>query len=162
MSHHLATRRGEKCGLAKLAVGAALLLLCSVGVASDGPQTAELTILHTSDLHGAVLPFNDYANRPSNRGSLAQVATMVDEIRSAADHPVLVLDSGDTLQGTPLEQFIHVRWGEQSPTIAAMNRIGYQAMAVGNHEFNFGRTAACAGPGELPVPFGKHCDSRNR
>jgi 2',3'-cyclic-nucleotide 2'-phosphodiesterase/3'-nucleotidase len=100
--------------------------------------TAELTILHTSDLHGAVLPFNDYANRPSDIGSLAQVATMVKEIRATTDHQVLVLDSGDTLQGTPLEQFAHVRWGEPSPTIEAMNRIGYQAMAVGNHEFNFG------------------------
>jgi 2',3'-cyclic-nucleotide 2'-phosphodiesterase/3'-nucleotidase len=100
--------------------------------------TAELTILHTSDLHGAVLPFNDYANRPSDIGSLAQVATMVQESRATADHPVMVLDSGDTLQGTPLEQFAHVRWGEPSPTIEAMNRIGYQAMAVGNHEFNFG------------------------
>jgi 2',3'-cyclic-nucleotide 2'-phosphodiesterase/3'-nucleotidase len=100
--------------------------------------TAELTILHTSDLHGAVLPFNDYANRPSDIGSLAQVATMVQEIRATADHPVMVLDSGDTLQGPPLEQFAHVRWGEPRPPIEAMNRIGYQAMAVGNHEFNFG------------------------
>ncbi len=124
--------------LATLAVGTALLLLGSTGVAADDPQTAKLTILHTSDLHGTVLPFNDNANRPSNKGSLAQVATLVEEIRSGANHPVLVLDSGDTLQGTPLEQFVHVRWGEQSPTIAAMNRIGYQAMAVGNHEFNFG------------------------
>jgi 2',3'-cyclic-nucleotide 2'-phosphodiesterase/3'-nucleotidase len=100
--------------------------------------TAELTILHTSDLHGSVMPFNDYANRPSDRGSLAQISTMVQEIRSATDNPVMVLDSGDTLQGTPLEQFAHVRWGEPSPTIDAMNRIGYQAMAIGNHEFNFG------------------------
>ena len=86
--------------------------------------SAELTILHTSDLHGSVMPFNDYANQPSDRGSLAQISTLVGEIRSASDHPVMVLDSGDTLQGTPFEQFTHVRWGEPSPTIDAMNRIG--------------------------------------
>jgi 2',3'-cyclic-nucleotide 2'-phosphodiesterase/3'-nucleotidase len=85
-----------------------------------------------------VLPFDDYANRPSDRGSLAQIATLVKEIRSTTNHPVTMLDSGDTIQGTPLEQFTFVRWGEPSPTIDAMNRIGYQAMAVGNHEFNFG------------------------
>ena len=73
----------------------------SVCASAAEETTAELTILHTSDLHGAVLPFNDYANRPSDRGSLAQIATLVDEIRSATDHPVMVLDSGDTLQGTP-------------------------------------------------------------
>jgi len=139
--------------LAKLAVGTTLLLLGSTGVAADGPQTAELTLLHTSDLHGAVLPFNDYANRPSNNGSLAQVATLVDEIRSSTDHPVLVLDSGDTLQGTPLEQFTHVRWGEESPTIEAMNRIGYQAMAVGNHEFNFGLEVLRRAEEQAAFPF---------
>ncbi len=105
---------------------------------ADSPATAQLTILHTSDLHGAVLPFNDYANRPSKQGSLAQVATLVEGIRETVDGPVLLLDSGDTLQGSPLEQFVHVRWQEPSPTIAAMNSIGYDAMAVGNHEFNFG------------------------
>jgi 2',3'-cyclic-nucleotide 2'-phosphodiesterase/3'-nucleotidase len=66
------------------------------------------------------------------------VATLVENTRSASDHPLLVFDSGDTIQGTPFEQFVHVRWGEPSPTIGAMNRIGYDAMAVGNHEFNFG------------------------
>jgi 2',3'-cyclic-nucleotide 2'-phosphodiesterase/3'-nucleotidase len=110
----------------------------SSGAIAGDEETVKLTILHTSDLHGSVLPFDDYANRPSDRGSLAQVATMVNEIRKSTAHPVMVLDSGDTLQGTPLEQFTHVRWGEPSPTIEAMNRIGYQAMAIGNHEFNFG------------------------
>jgi 2',3'-cyclic-nucleotide 2'-phosphodiesterase/3'-nucleotidase len=110
----------------------------SAGVIAGEGTTAELTILHTSDVHGAALPFNDYANRPSDRGSLAQVSTLVHQIRQSAAHPVLLLDSGDTIQGTPLEQFVHVRWGEPSPTIEAMNRMGYHAMAVGNHEFNFG------------------------
>jgi 2',3'-cyclic-nucleotide 2'-phosphodiesterase/3'-nucleotidase len=130
-----------------------LVVLSSPLAGAGGENIAELTILHTSDLHGAVLPFNDSANRPSNRGSLAQVATLVDEIRSGTDHPVLVLDSGDTLQGTPLEQFTHVRWGEPSPTIDAMNRIGYQAMAVGNHEFNFGLDVLRRAEKQADFPF---------
>jgi len=100
-------------------------------------QYQRLTLLHTSDLHGSVLPWDDFQNQPSD-GSLAQVSTLVTQIRDEVDHPVLVFDSGDTIQGTPFEQFPHVRWSEPSPTIAAMNRIGYDAMAVGNHEFNFG------------------------
>ncbi|MCU0233281.1 MAG: bifunctional metallophosphatase/5'-nucleotidase [Thermoanaerobaculales bacterium] len=120
--------------LGALALGVGL----AAATGAEPPDTARLTVLHTSDLHGSVLPFDDQLNRASDRGSLAQVATLVTEIRAAADHPVLVLDSGDTIQGTPFEQFVHLRWSEPSPTIAAMNRIGYQAMAVGNHEFNFG------------------------
>ncbi len=131
--------------------GLLLAVLASASAASE--NIAELTILHTSDLHGAVLPFNDYANRPSSRGSLAQVATMVEEIRETAGHPVLVLDSGDTLQGTPFEQFVHVRWGEPSPTITAMNRVGYRAMAVGNHEFNFGLEVLRRAQAQASFPF---------
>ena len=138
---------------AKISIGITLLLLGSVGAAADGPPTANLTILHTSDLHGAVLPFDDYANRASDRGSLAQIATMVEGIRKNAGHPVLLLDSGDTIQGTPLEQFVHVRWGEASPTIDAMNRIDYQAMAVGNHEFNFGLDVLRRSQEQASFPF---------
>ncbi len=134
-------------------VVAAMISVSAVVGGADPPITEQITILHTSDLHGAVLPFNDYANRPSDRGSLAQVATMVDEIRAAADHPVVLLDSGDTLQGSPFEQFVHVRWGEPSPTIDTMNRMGYQAMAVGNHEFNFGLGVLRRAETQADFPF---------
>ncbi|MCP4901645.1 MAG: hypothetical protein GY906_32170, partial [bacterium] len=104
---------------------------------AEAPEKSKITILHTSDLHGHVLPFDDVRSRPA-RGSLAQVATFARQVRDLSQNPVLVLDSGDTIQGTPFEQFIHVRWEEPSPTLDAMNWIGYDAMAIGNHEFNFG------------------------
>lgn len=144
-------RRIPDIAPAVLAVAAAFLLSAVLHAAE--PETARLTILHTSDLHGAVLPFNDFANRPSDRGSLAQVATLVAEIRSESAHPVFLFDSGDTLQGSSLEQFVHVRWGEPSPTIDAMNRIGYQAMAVGNHEFNFGLDVLRRAEAQAEFPF---------
>lgn len=130
-----------------------LLASAAAPIFSAESDTVELTILHTSDLHGAVLPFNDYANRPSKRGSLAQVATLVENTRSTSKHPVLVFDSGDTIQGTPFEQFVHVRWSEPSPTIEAMNRIGYDAMAVGNHEFNFGLGVLRRAEEQADFPF---------
>ena len=134
-------------------LGAASAILAPSAALSETPAAARLTILHTSDLHGSVLPFNDFANRPTMRGSLAQVATAVTEIRESATNPVLVLDSGDTIQGSPFEQFVNLRWGEGSPTVEAMNLIGYDAMAVGNHEYNFGLEVLRAAEEKAEFPW---------
>ncbi len=119
---------------------------------SAAAQHQRLTLLHTSDLHGSVLPWDDFRNQPAD-GSLAQVATLVRQIREDSDSPVMLFDSGDTIQGTPFEQFPHVRWFEPSPTIAAMNLIGYDAMAVGNHEFNFGLEVLRRAEHQAEFPF---------
>ena len=121
-------------------------------VHGEAGEVRAVTILHTSDLHGHVLPVDDL-RATAYPGSLAQVATMVRGIRTSSTHPVLVLDSGDALQGTPLEEFMHVRWGMPSPTIDAMNRIGYSAMAVGNHEFNFGLANLRRAETQASFPF---------
>ena len=57
---------------------------------------------------------------------------------AAHGQKITILHTSDLHGHVPMEQFVHVRSSEPSPTIAAMNAIGYQAMAVGNHEFNFG------------------------
>ena len=97
-----------------------------------------LTILHTSDLHGRVHSHDALEDRDLGEG-LARVAAAVASIR-AEGGPVLLLDSGDTIQGSPTQALAFAgRAGDGSdPIIRAMNRVGYDAMAVGNHEFDFG------------------------
>ena len=116
---------------------AALLLLLAAPLLSAA--TPALTVLHTSDLHGHVDPRDNPESREYGEG-LARVATAVRQIR-AEGRPVLLLDSGDTIEGSPVEAIVFQ--GSLSdrgdPIIRAMNLLGYDAMAVGNHEFNFGR-----------------------
>lgn len=121
-----------------------LLLLLSLALAfvslTQGRAAAErvqITILGTTDLHGNIDPIDYYTNKPDNRG-IAKIATLVKRIRK--DQPnVVLIDSGDTIQGTPLESF-HNRKNNQppDPMMLAMNSLNYDAMTVGNHEYNFG------------------------
>jgi 2',3'-cyclic-nucleotide 2'-phosphodiesterase (5'-nucleotidase family) len=118
-----------------------------------GALAVTLTILHTSDLHGHVHPHDELADRDFGEG-LARIASAVKAIR-AEGRPTLLLDSGDTLQGTPTQALVFrgsVGNGSD-PTIRAMNRIGYDAMAVGNHEFDFGLARLEKSRGEAKFPW---------
>ena len=113
-----------------------LLALVLVG-RSFVPERVQITILGTTDLHGNINPIDYYTNKPDNRG-LAKVATLIK--RARAEHPnVLLIDSGDTIQGSPLESF-HGRKNNAppDPMMLAMSSLSYDAMTVGNHEYNFG------------------------
>ncbi|MCA1578051.1 MAG: 5'-nucleotidase C-terminal domain-containing protein [Acidobacteria bacterium] len=115
-----------------------VLLLTLVFVArSFVPDRVQITILGTTDLHGNINPIDYYTNKPDNRG-LAKIATLIKRVRR--EHPnVLLVDSGDTIQGSPLASF-HSRKNNQppNPMMLVMNSLNYDAMAVGNHEYNFG------------------------
>ena len=92
-------------------------------------QTA-LTILHTSEHHGTIQPIDQGAF--TGHGGVEKRATLIKQVRKEVEH-LLVVDSGDMLMGTAMSS---VYRGEAD--IAAMNLMGYDVVAVGNHDFAFG------------------------
>jgi 2',3'-cyclic-nucleotide 2'-phosphodiesterase/3'-nucleotidase len=122
-------------------------LLVAVALFSPAPartqrvaaeRRAWVTIISTTDLHGNILPVDYYTNKPDARG-LAKAATIIRAARKENPAGTLLVDSGDTIQGTPLE-YVHNKMNNApvDPMMLSMNALAYDAMAVGNHEYNFG------------------------
>ncbi|MEA2172892.1 MAG: hypothetical protein QOD00_484 [Blastocatellia bacterium] len=114
------------------------LLVQPGGRSAAGPIIrAQVTILATTDLHGNINPIDYYSNKPDARG-LAKAATIIKAARKERPD-LLLLDSGDTIQGTPLIYYHNKKNNRPpDPMMLSMNALKYDAMAVGNHEYNFG------------------------
>ncbi|MFN2514742.1 MAG: bifunctional UDP-sugar hydrolase/5'-nucleotidase [Pyrinomonadaceae bacterium] len=134
-------------------IGLALILtpFSSNGQRSS-PKRLQIVILGTTDLHGNLFPVDYYTNKRDNRG-LAKIGTLVKQVRKETPNVVLI-DSGDTIQGTPL-QYYHNKKNNQppDPIMLAMNALHYDAMTVGNHEYNFGLTVLEKARGEAKFPW---------
>jgi 2',3'-cyclic-nucleotide 2'-phosphodiesterase/3'-nucleotidase len=122
------------------------------GLKPPRPENVHLVVLGTSDVHGEILPYDELNDRPATRG-MACISSLVRRIRE--DEPeALLIDNGDTLQGSPLVWFHRsFQPDEPNPMIQAMNEAGYAAMNVGNHEFNFGveHLASAAAEAFFPI-----------
>ena len=130
--------------LSQLFAATALGLL--LGVLPAGAQAVPLTILHTNDTHGHLLPFSYPDAFATNRefvglrtlkdiGGIARRATLVKRIRQELQGrktPVWLVDVGDYSDGTPFSTEYR---GEAD--VAAMNATGYDFGTLGNHEFNY-------------------------
>jgi 2',3'-cyclic-nucleotide 2'-phosphodiesterase / 3'-nucleotidase len=137
--------------------GAALAAAGYVGspsYADDGLERADrkkrvrLTVLGSTDLHGNVYNWDYFKNAEFDNAAhddigLAKVTTLVKAMRKERrGEPILTLDAGDTIQGTPLAYYYAkidpITEGSVHPMARAMNLVGYDAAALGNHEFNYG------------------------
>ena len=102
----------------------------------------KLAILHTSDTHGFITPtsYQDKSNY-SAPFSLSRVSTLIAQQREKyGEKNVLVTDSGDSLQGSPLASYLESLSQDEGlkKLSDAYNIINYDARVVGNHDFNFG------------------------
>jgi 2',3'-cyclic-nucleotide 2'-phosphodiesterase/3'-nucleotidase len=123
--------------LAVLLILIALALVVMPAGAGSAAKRVHIVILGTTDLHGNLFPIDYYTDKPDNRG-LAKIATLVKQVRKENPN-VMLIDSGDTIQGTPLEYYHNKKNNEpRDPMMLAMSALNYDSMTVGNHEYNFG------------------------
>ena len=135
---------------------------------SKGPKTYRLTVMGTTDTHGNVFNWDyfknaEYTDGASNDVGLAKIATLVAGVRAERGaENCLLLDAGDTIQGTPLAYYYAkvdpITDGATHPMAEAMNAIGFDAAALGNHEFNYGldtlrpSRSSSTSPSSAPTP----------
>ena len=129
----------------KIMISISLLIFFLLSCVTTSPITDtndnfNLTILHTNDVHARLLPINSEDQTCTEEeikqkkcfGGVARRFVKINEIRKRKAN-VLLVDAGDQFQGT---LFYTKNKGEEAQKF--MNRLGYQAMAVGNHEFDDG------------------------
>ena len=106
----------------------------TVASSAAAPKTTEkdIVLVHTNDVHGRIVEEKGRDKNTSVVGD-AKLATVIENERAKKDQTTVVLDAGDAFQGLPISNSSK---GEERAKI--LNEINYDAMAVGNHEFDFG------------------------
>ena len=114
------------------------------------PVTATLRIVQTSDVHMHVLPYDYFRNAPDPYRGLARAAGIIKAAR--AQGTTLLFDTGDLLQGTPMAALFRESAPATHPACKAIDDLGYDAVTLGNHDFNFGLETAQRLYGGMPCP----------
>jgi len=114
-----------------------LLLALPLHAFSSSSEVA-FKVIHTTDIHGALFPFDFINNRATDYG-LAQVSTYVNQERAINGQRVILLDGGDILQGQPTVYYAnHVDSSDSHIVSRVMNFMNYDAATIGNHDIGVG------------------------
>jgi 2',3'-cyclic-nucleotide 2'-phosphodiesterase/3'-nucleotidase len=143
------SRRNVLIGASAATALAAAGWSAAPATAATNGTTAKITIMGTSDLHANVVNWDyykdaTYSDSAGNAVGLSRVASLVKQVRADRGRDnTLLFDAGDTIQGTPLGFYYATvepvtESGAMHPVAAQMNALEYDAVALGNHEFNYG------------------------
>ena len=114
------------------ASAASQISLSGAEASPDSRITSRITLLHTNDTHSHIEPFGPGNGQASGKGGMARRATMVKQFRASIPN-LLLLDAGDTFQGTP---YFNQYKGKLD--FELMSKVGYDASTLGNHDFDNG------------------------
>lgn len=113
---------------------------------TQGTVALDLRIMASSDVHMHVLPYDYVLDAASEQFGFARIATLIRQARKEATN-TLLFDNGDLFHGTPLGDAYSIRQADPTkrdpahPVMLAMNGLGYDAMTLGNHDFDHGISA---------------------
>ncbi len=123
--------------LLTLSMAASMLPAAALAAEADAGEK-HITILGTSDMHGNIWGYSYEDNKETDNNGMARLYTYIQQVRAENPNTILI-DAGDDIQGTIMTDDLYNKTpDEPHPVITAMNYMGYDAMTVGNHEFNWG------------------------
>lgn len=121
-----------------LAMAMVLGMFVFPGQVKADAETVKITILGTTDLHANIYHWAYENQKADSRIGMAKVYSVIEKYRAENPNTILI-DSGDTIQGTILsDELYNNNYDEKNPVIDVMNFMKYDSMTLGNHEFNFG------------------------
>jgi 5'-nucleotidase / UDP-sugar diphosphatase len=131
--------------LACLVLAFGLVAVMPLSKKAEAANPLYFTILHTNDEHSELIPYgpaSDYPTYPTT-GGFSRLATAIGTIKAqkaAASEPVLTLGAGDFTQGTLYSAMETTPQAGLPPELFLLKQLGYDALALGNHEFDLGTT----------------------
>jgi len=123
-----------------------VLALLAIAVITADARQVNLTILHTTDLHGYIWPTHTYEGQ-TNVGGFLRCAARIEQIRGEFPHHLLI-DCGDTFQGAPESYMTEGRL-----LVEGLNELKYDAWVLGNHEMDWGPKLLRARHDQAQIPF---------